>query len=132
LRRGGDASEEGAAPLEAIFAIVFLLLLSLGVVQVALALYGRNVAISSVHEAARAAIELGRNPDEGAAIAQRTVERAAGGLVDDLRLAVVIEDLGGEEIVRVRLTGRLSAPGPIPVPLPLDVVATAVRPGDVP
>lgn len=128
----GEVSEKGAAPLESIFAIVFLLLLCLGVAEVALALYGRNVAMSSAHEGARAAIELGRSPHEGAVIAQRTVERAAGGLVDKLRVSVVREQVGSDEIVRVRLTGHLSVPGPIPVPLPVDVVATAVRPGDVP
>lgn len=132
LNRNGGASQKGAAPLETIFALVFLLVLSLGVAEVAVALYGRNVALSSAHEGARAAIELGRSPRDGAVIARRTIEGAAGGLVDDLRVAVTTEQMGGDMVVHVRLTGRLSAPGPIPIPLPVDVVATAVRPGAVP
>lgn len=127
-----QASDRGAAPLEAIFAIVFLLLLSLGVAEVALALYGRNVAVSSAHEGARAAIELGRSPIEGAVVAERTVQRAAGELVDDLQVSVSMDEVGANQVVRVRLTGRLRVPGPVPVALPLDVVARAVRPGDVP
>ena len=127
-----QASDRGAAPLEAIFAIVFLLLLSLGVAEVALALYGRNVAVSSAHEGARAAIELGRSPIEGAVVAERTVQRAAGELVDDLQVSVSMDEVGANQVVRVRLTGRLRVPGPVPVALPLDVVARAVRRGDAP
>jgi TadE-like protein len=132
LTIAGRFSDRGAAPLEAIFAIVFLLLLALGVIEVALALYGRKVAISSAHEGARAAIELGRSPQEGAVMAERTVQRAAGHLVDDLRVSVSTERSGLDEVVLVHVSGRLAAPGPIPLPLAVDVVARAVKPGDVP
>ena len=125
-------SQRGSAPIESTFAIVFLLLLALGIVQLALALYGRNVVIASAHEGARAAVERGRSPEEVIAIAERTVRSATGGLVDDLRIEVVTTDGGGDALVRVRLVGKLSVLGPLSLPIPVEATATSVREGAVP
>lgn len=121
--------DRGSAPVESIFAIVFILLLVLGVIEVAFALYGRNVLMSSAHEGARAAVEYGRSPQEAATIAQDTVRRAAGSLVDDLRVSVAVSEGSGPSIVRVRVQGIVDAFGPVPFPMPVDTTVSATREG---
>jgi hypothetical protein len=125
------APERGSALVESIFAIVFLMILSLGVAQLALTLYGRNVVIASAHEGARAATELGRNPEEAVAIALRTTRSATGSLVDDLEIDVVTEPVGDDDLITVRLRGRLAAVGPVPITIPVETQASSVRPGEV-
>jgi Flp pilus assembly protein TadG len=119
--------QTGSAPVETVFALAILLFLVLGTVQVAFALYGRNVVAASAHEGARAAIELGRNPADAIGVARGTVVRSAGGLVEGLRVGVHVDRAGTASIVRVRVTGRLKALGPVPLPLPVDTVATSTR-----
>jgi hypothetical protein len=119
--------QKGSAPVETVFALAILLFLVLGTVQVAFALYGRNVVAASAHEGARAAIELGRNPADAIGVARGAVIRSAGGLVDDLRVGVQVGRAGGTSLVRVRVTGRLKTVGPVPLPLPVDAVATSTR-----
>ena len=125
------SAERGSALVESIFAIVFLILLSLGVVQLALTLYGRNVVIASAHEGARAATELGRSEQEAEAIALRTTRAATGSLVDDLEIDVLTEPVGEDDLITVRLRGRLAAVGPVPITIPVDVQASSVRLGEV-
>ena len=117
----------GAAPVETIFAIVLLAVLVLGTVEVGYGLYARNVVGAAAHEAARTAVELGRHPSEGAAIATRTVRIAAGGLVDDLEVSVVTSAVDDRELVRVRVHGRLRLLGPVPALIPVTATASASR-----
>lgn len=126
-----SAAERGAAPIESIFAIVVLLFLTLSVIQVAFALYGRNVIAASAHEGARAAIELGRGPDDAATVAIRTVRSSTGGLVDDLAVDVEVNDSTQRSVVTVRVSGVLEAWGPVPLPIPVVVHATAARDASV-
>jgi hypothetical protein len=123
--------ERGSALVESIFAIVFLMLLSLGVAQLALTLYGRNVVIASAHEGARAATELGRTEEEAVAIALRTTRSATGSLVDDLEIEVLTEPAGEDALVTVRLRGRLAAIGPVPISIAIEAQASSVRLGEV-
>lgn len=129
MRQHRLLTERGSAPLEATFAIVFILFLVLGTVEVAFALYGRNVVMSSAHEGARAAVEYGRSPEEAAAIARDTVRKAAGSLVDDLRVSVGVGDPTQPSVIRVRVQGTVDAFGPVPFPMHVDAVATAQRDG---
>jgi hypothetical protein len=117
----------GSAPVETVFALSILLFLVLGVVEVAFALYGRNVVAASAHEGARAAVELGRGPSDAVAVARRSVLRLAGGLVEGIRIHVEVQSSSTGERVRVRVTGRLRPFGPVPLPLPVDAVATSAR-----
>jgi len=117
--------ERGSAPVEAAFAIFFLMLLTLGVVQVILSLYARNVVISSAHEGARAAIELGRSEADGEAVARRTVSGAVGKLVDGLKVSATVRETGGLITTRVRVRGVVRPVGPVPIPLPIDATAVA-------
>ncbi len=105
--------------------------LALGISQLALTLYGRNVVIASAHEGARAATELGRDVNEAEIIARRTTRSAAGSLVEDLEVIVNTQPDGDDLLVTVRLSGQLASIGPVPLALPIEVLATSVRPGDV-
>jgi hypothetical protein len=119
--------DRGSAPLESIFSIALLMVLIFGLIQVAFVLYGRNVVISSAHEGARAAVELGRDSTDAAAIAEETVRGAAGGLVQELDVDVGISRTEERAIVSVSVSGSLRAFGPVPVSVPVDVLATSVR-----
>lgn len=123
--------ESGSALVESIFAIVFLMVLTLGVTQLALTLYGRNVVIASAHEGARAATELGRSEQEAEAIALRTTRSATGSLVDDLEIEVLTEPAGEDALITVRLKGRLGAVGPVPISIPVEAQASSLRLGEV-
>jgi hypothetical protein len=121
------ARERGSAPLESVFAMAILMLLALGVVEVAFALYGRNVVAASAHEGARAALEQGRGAEDAVAVATRTVRGAAGGLVRDLDVAAAVRRSGARSIVTVRVSGLLSSIGPVPLPMPVSVTATSSK-----
>ena len=99
----------------------------LGVIEVAFALYGRNVIVASAHEGARAAIEFDRAPEDAARVARETVARATGSLVDDLDVDVEVEDVGDRSVVHVRVSGRLRGWGPVPLPLIVSGNATVSR-----
>jgi hypothetical protein len=124
----GERNARGSASVESIFAIVFMMLVALGVVQVAFTLYARNVLASAAHEGARAAVERGTPPAEAEGIALATIERAAGGLLEGLRVVSVIETNGGRQMIRVRITGSLRPFGIVPVRISFDETASASRP----
>jgi TadE-like protein len=107
--------------------MVVLLLLALGVMEVALALYARNVVAASAHEGARAAVELGRTPADAVSVATHTVRAAAGGLVDDLEVGARFAVVQRRVVVRVEVSGILRPFGPVPLPIPVAVGATASR-----
>ena len=121
-----DRHERGSAPIEATFALLLLLFLVLGAIEVAFALYGRNVVLASAHEGARAAVELGRTEAEAVVLARDTVDRAAGGVVDRLSVDVSVAR-ADVMIVEVQVRGVVDAWGPIPFPLPVTANATATR-----
>lgn len=108
-------------------AIVMLMVLVVGAIEVAFALYARNVVAAAAHEGARAAAELGRNPRDASALAREAVVRSAGGLVRDLRVATSVQDAGTRARVRVRVSGILKAFGPVPLPIPLTATASVTR-----
>lgn len=119
--------QDGSSTVEAIFSIVFLVVLVLGAIEVTFALYARNVVMTSAHEGARAAIAIGSDRKAAASLARSTVIRTAGGLVRDLRIQVHSESFGGLRRVRVAVTGRMAPFGPVPLPIPLQATANAVQ-----
>jgi Flp pilus assembly protein TadG len=129
---GNRRRERGSAAVESLFAIVVLLLLVTGVIQIALGLYARNVVAASAHEGARAAIERGRTAEEASVIARDTVNSAAGGLVAGLRVDVSSQSVGERQLVVVTVAGRVRPLGPVPVTMHLSTSATATREVDVP
>ncbi|MQB00426.1 MAG: hypothetical protein GEU78_09070 [Actinobacteria bacterium] len=124
-KRGVLKPEAGSAPVESIFAIVFLMVLSLGTIQVSLALYGRNLIASAAHEAARAGIERGTSTSEAEKVAVSIVDTAAGPLVRGLDVQVDADADERVRAVRVRITGTIDVLGPLPVPIPVDARADA-------
>ena len=113
--------------LESIFALLLLLMLVLGAIQVAFVLYARNVVAASAHEGARAAVELGRNANDAHMVASDVVRSSAGGLVEEMEVAVSVQSVGDLSIVRVRVIGRLKSFGVVPVQIPVGSVATSIR-----
>jgi Flp pilus assembly protein TadG len=119
--------ERGSAVIESIFAIVVLLVLALGAIQVALTLYARNVVQAAVHDGSRALVEIGNHGGRADAIVREVVGRSAGALVDDLRVETSIERTPDRLLVHVRAGGVLTAPGPIPIDLPITVDSSSGR-----
>ncbi len=114
------AFDKGSTVVETVFALWFLCFMSLGVVQIAFTLYARNVVVSSAHEGARAAVELGRTVSESELVARRTVLDAAGGMVEDLEVEIT-KTSAEPAFVEVSVTGRLDSFGPLPVSVPVSV-----------
>ena len=119
-------AEHGSAAIETVFAIVLLVVLTLGAVQVAFALYARNVVASAAHEGVRAAVERGATGADAVDVVAAVVERAAGGLVDDLRVDVTSATRGPRTVLTVHVRGATAVFGPVPVALPLSAEATSV------
>ena len=118
-------NERGSAPVDIVFAILFLLVLGLGVMQVALTLYGRNTLISATHESARAAVELARSQDEIEAIAEQHARGAAGGLIKDMSIDATVSTDGPRTSVIVSVQAKVRAFGPLPVSIPIRTQAAA-------
>jgi Flp pilus assembly protein TadG len=118
--------------VESTVALLFVTIVSLGVIEVALTLYARNVVQAAAHEGARAAIEVGTDPITATGLASHTVRQAAGGLVQDLEVSTETARVGGREVVRVVVSGRLHPPGPLPALLPIRAGSTLTGQGPVP
>ena len=121
-----NRAESGSAAVEASFAIVLLMTIVLGVVEVAFALYSRNVVAAAAHEGARAALEIGRDAEDAARVAKSTVETSAGGLVTGLRVGVASRETESLRSIVVRVSGRLKPFGPVPIAVPFQETARAV------
>ncbi|MFN2587198.1 MAG: TadE family protein [Actinomycetota bacterium] len=121
------SGERGSATVESVFAIVVLVLLTLGALQVALVLYARNVLMSAAHEGARAVVERGASSADARPLVESVVTRSAGGLVSDLEVEAAASASGEREVLRVTVRGTVSAFGPVPIDVPVSAEATAVR-----
>jgi hypothetical protein len=100
---------------------LFTVVCFLGIAQLAVWVWARNVAVSAVAEGARAAAETGRSPDEGAARARSLLHDGLGGGAAAFR----VDATQAGDAVAVRARG--SAPRLVPF-LPefgVDVNATA-------
>ena len=127
MRKRRLLNDRGSTTVEATAAIVLLILLVLGTLEVAYLLYARNVVMSSAHEGARAAVERGRDLEDAKAIALDTVERAAGGLIRGLEVRVGSARSASGRVVIVRVSGTLTPLAPVPIPIPLTATARAWR-----
>jgi len=120
-------SAAGNAPVQAIFAIAFFMILAMSVVHVAMVLYARNIVAASAHEGARAAVELGRNPIAAERIARATIEESTGRLLDGVGVDVTVQTQGQRSVVVVSVTGRLAYPGPLPFSPAITARASAAK-----
>ena len=119
--------ESGAAAIESIFAMVFVMVLLLGVVEVAFVLYARNVVAASAHEGVRAVVERGAVAGDAEMIVRRTVRDSAGGLVNDLNVGLDLRPDGETEQVIVVVSGRVKSFGPVPLPITVTSTASSAR-----
>ena len=115
-------NQRGSAPVEAIFGLTLLVMISLAIWQVALVIYARNVAAAAAHEGARVAVERHRDPEVAAKFAYEVVRSATGRLVDRLEVTV---DRSGDRIY-VLVSGRIDAIGPLPLSIPVSKRASAL------
>lgn len=125
-------SEEGSALVDSVFAILFLLTLMLGAIQIVFTLYSRNVVRAAAHEGVRSAIERGATGAAAIAAARKATARAAGGLVDELEVEVQRRDSGQASLVMVNVRGRLAPVGPFPFRMPVTATAQGIFSSDPP
>jgi hypothetical protein len=123
----GTVSQRGSVAVETVFAVVFVMLLLVSVVEVAFALYARNILMASAHEGVRAVVERGAEDADASTIAREVVEQSVGGLVDSFRVGVRERISESRSEVTVTVLGRIRAFGPIPLPIEVTGQATAAR-----
>ncbi len=116
--------------VESLFAIVFLLTLMLGTMQVVFILYSRNVVRAAAQEGVRSAVERGGTSADAVVATRSTVAAAAGRLVRDLDVTVAHARSEGGDLVRVTVRGRLRPFGPLPISGSVTAVAHALAPAD--
>ena len=119
--------ENGSTLVESVAAMLLLLILVFGVIEIAYLLYARNVVRASAHEGARAALELGRTPQEASFVAESSVRRAVGGLVRDIDVLTATRSSDGSTFVSVSVRADVRGFGPIPIPAKVDAVARVSR-----
>jgi len=128
----GRRGEGGSAAVEFALVSVVLLTLLLGVLQVAVYLYVRNVVAASAAEGARYAANADVAPEQGAHRAEEIVRRGAGRSVGERVRCVGREEAGagGLRLAAVECAGALPAFfAPIGDALPLHVTARTVEEG---
>ncbi|GAA3399120.1 TadE/TadG family type IV pilus assembly protein [Cryptosporangium minutisporangium] len=131
-RPGGPRAEDGSAVVEFALVSVVLLTLLLGVLQVAVYLYVRNIVAASAAEGARYAANADVGPEQGAARAGVILRRGAGKDVASRVRCVGREEpgAGGLRLARVECRGALPVFfAPVGDALPLHVTARAVEEG---
>jgi len=120
--RGGD--ERGSSPVEFVLVGTLLTVLTLAVLQLALAVYVRNVvhdaAVEGAYHAALADTELG----EGADRARLAISRAVGAdYAGDITVGTT--EAFGHAVVEVRVRTTLPVIGLLGIPYGLEVEAHA-------
>jgi Flp pilus assembly protein TadG len=130
-RPAGARDDAGAAVVDFVMMSILLLMLLFGVLQVAVYFYARNVAASSVADAARYAAAEGIDPADGGARAQRLIR--AG--LDDADAARIHctgrparDTSSGLAVTTVHCTGRIRLLfSPLSLPLTIDVTSSVLR-----
>lgn len=95
---GGLADDSGSAVVEFVLVSVLLVVLALGIVQLALTLHVRNLMTSAAAEGARLAAEQDRSPAEGAERTSWLLQQSLGG---DADVAVIQTAVDGAPVVEV-------------------------------
>ena len=124
-----ERDERGSTVVESVFALVFLLTLLLGTVQVVFTLYARNVVQAAAHEGVRSAIERGGTGQGAEETARRAVQSAAGGLLTDVDIVASRSALRDGALITLAVSGRLRSLGPLPLRMPVDATARGFAPG---
>ena len=118
--------ETGSAPVEFVLVGTLLTLLTLAVVQLALAVYIRNVVHDAAVEGAYYGALADTHPADGALRTQALIAAATGGGLDAAVISAVHEGPSGAEVA-VTVTATLPLVGLIGIPAGMEVTAHAPR-----
>lgn len=118
--------ETGSAPVEFVLVGTLLTALTLGVVQLALAVYVRNVVHDAAVEGAYHGALADTRPAEGATRTERLIAAAVGGGLDARVSAAETAGPGGPQ-VEVTVVATLPLVGLLGIPAGLEVTAHAPR-----
>lgn len=122
--RGGLAEERGSAPVEFVLVGTLLTLLTLAVLQLALAFYVRNVVHDAAVEGAHYAALADTTLEAGAERTRTAISRAVGSAYAEDVSARLSTELGYDS-VEVRVSTTLPIIGLLGVPYGLEVNAHA-------
>ncbi|MDQ0648925.1 Flp pilus assembly protein TadG [Microbacterium natoriense] len=118
------ADERGSSPVEFVLVGTLLTLLTLAVLQLALATYVRNVVHDAAVEGAYYAALADTTPEEGAERTRLAITRAVGASYAE-DVAVSTADAGGQQVIEMRVRTTLPIIGLIGLPYALEVEAHA-------
>lgn len=118
------ADDRGSSPVEFLLVGTLLTALTLGVLQLALAVYVRNVVHDAAVEGAYHAALADTTQEEGIARTQEVITRAIGAsYAEDVRIGA--SGATGQETVDVRVRSTFPLLGLIGVPFAMEVEAHA-------
>lgn len=118
------ADERGSSPVEFVLVGVLLTILTLGVLQLGLSIYVRNVVHDAAVEGAYYAALADTGIDEGADRTRRIVSRAIGvGYASEV--SVRERNVAGQRVVEVTVVTTLPLVGLLGAPRALEVTADA-------
>ena len=127
VRSGRDLSDEtGSAPVEFVLVGLLLTVLTLGVLQLALAVYVRNVVHDAAVEGAYHGALADTEPADGAVRTTRLISAAVGGALDAHVSAVATDGAAGPE-VQVTVVATFPLVGLLGIPSGMEVTAYAPR-----
>ena len=127
VRSGRDLSDEtGSAPVEFVLVGLLLTVLTLGVLQLALAVYVRNVVHDAAVEGAYHGALADTEPADGAVRTTRLISAAVGGALDAQVSAVATDGAAGPE-VQVTVVATFPLVGLLGIPSGMEVTAYAPR-----
>lgn len=116
--------DRGSAPVEFVLVGTLLTALTLAVLQLAFAVYVRNVVHDAAVEGAYHAALADTTPDEGVDVTREVISRAVGSeYADDVRIGV--SGIAPHETVDVRVHTTFPLLGLIGIPLAMEVEAHA-------
>ena len=122
----GEGDDTGSAPVEFVLVGLLLTVLTLGVLQLAFAVYVRNVVHDAAVEGAYHGALADTEPADGAARTARLIDTAVGGALDAEVSAAAVEGGAGPE-VQVTVVATLPLVGLLGVPAGMEVTAHAPR-----
>ena len=118
------ADDRGSAPVEFVLVGTLLTALTLAVLQLAFAVYVRNVVHDAAGEGAYHAALADTTPQEGVDVTREVISRAVGSeYADDVRIGV--SGIAPHETVDVRVRTTFPLLGLIGIPLAMEVEAHA-------
>lgn len=118
------ADDRGSAPVEFVLVGTLLTALTLAVLQLAFAVYVRNVVHDAAVEGAYHAALADTTPQEGVDVTREVISRAIGSeYADDVRIGV--SGIAPHETVDVRVRTTFPLLGLIGIPLAMEVEAHA-------